>query len=451
MNRSGLVRVPYFAVTAGIALLATAPAAFAVTLCVNPGGTGGCFAAIQAAVDAAQNGDLIDVAAGTYAENVSIPSGLGAIELAIKGAGAGSTIIDGSGTGTLVFIGAGCTVTLSGLTLTNGAKGLATNEVDPPREITISDCEVSNNTERGIRAGARVLTVTNTLVTGNAGSGISVGGNQVLIQGSTISQNTADVGMAVGSGGGVFLFKTRATIQNCRIENNTAGSGSGGLSTQLSRVTVIDSSITQNSAQAGGGLTATKGRLDLIGTTVSGNTASMHAGGIWANGRVRLTNSTVSGNQAPLGAGILLDPPGRVLLRSTTVASNFATVSGGGIRVDPVARIIALNTLIGDNSAPAASDCEGTLRRRGYNLVEDASGCLFTGTSAGHLQGVDPMLGPLANNGGPTDTQALLAGSPAIDAGYPGPPIGRGRACPPTDQRGLARNGVCDIGAYEAP
>jgi hypothetical protein len=65
------------------------------------------------------------------------------------------------------------------------------------------------------------------------------------------------------------------------------------------------------------------------------------------------------------------------------------------------------------------------------------------------LIGVDPMLGPLANNGGPTETQALLAGSPAIDAADPRPPADHATRCPTTDQRGVARNGRCDIGAFE--
>jgi hypothetical protein len=65
------------------------------------------------------------------------------------------------------------------------------------------------------------------------------------------------------------------------------------------------------------------------------------------------------------------------------------------------------------------------------------------------ITGMDPMLGPLADNGGPTETQALAPGSPAIDAGKPGPADGRGTHCPPTDQRGVPRMGRCDLGAYE--
>jgi hypothetical protein len=105
------------------------------------------------------------------------------------------------------------------------------------------------------------------------------------------------------------------------------------------------------------------------------------------------------------------------------------------------------NTIVAHNTAPTAADCSGAVSSQGHNLDSDGS-CALGGS--GDLSGVDPKLGPLQDNGGPTRTQALLPGSPAIDAGD-------ALGCPPTDQRGTARPqdgdgsgpAVCDVGAYE--
>jgi hypothetical protein len=97
-----------------------------------------------------------------------------------------------------------------------------------------------------------------------------------------------------------------------------------------------------------------------------------------------------------------------------------------------------------DNSGPTDVNCSRVVTSLGYNLTDDAS-CGFLAT--GDLVVGDAMLGPLADNGGPTETHDLLPGTPAIDAGSPD--------CPPptTDQRGVARpqGAACDIGAVEVP
>jgi hypothetical protein len=148
---------------------------------------------------------------------------------------------------------------------------------------------------------------------------------------------------------------------------------------------------------------------------------------------------------------------GSTKLVGVTIAGNSAATGGGGLAITlPPARI--RGTIIADNTAPAGPDCysplvpvapPAQLSSKGYNLIEDTD-CSMRGTSATDVIGADPMLGPLAANGGPTRTHALLAGSPAIDTGIP--VVGSGFfACRPQDQRGFPRNGPCDIGAYEAP
>jgi hypothetical protein len=212
----------------------------------------------------------------------------------------------------------------------------------------------------------------------------------------------------------------------------------------------------------GGGLlaTGTGTSVGLTNDTFSGNTASL-GGGIF--------HGTVPGPAAPRASTYPALPPasnqqGRsaaharaslkqaappigVSLDLNTVAGNTATSGGGIDNVSGPAlpfrihnSIVALNT----GSVP---DCLGAVSSQGYNL-ESAATCGFA--AAGDSQNTDPMLAALASNGGPTQTRALLAGSPAIDSADPSCPAGGAEAA---DQRGVTRpiGRACDKGAFEAP
>jgi CSLREA domain-containing protein len=209
----------------------------------------------------------------------------------------------------------------------------------------------------------------------------------------------------------------------------------------------------------GGAGIANFGVLRVVASTISNNRLEPMSdpeagfgGGIMNLGQATLINSTVTDNTAFDGAGI---GGGTTVLESSTVALNISDSPVAGIsrssltmRNSIVARNQPLTSGIGN-----FSDCE-TAVSEGFNLV---SACTLTGDQTGNLIGVDPKLGPLSNNGGPTPTLALLAGSPAIDAANPVPPGSTALACPPTDQRGVSRpqdgnldgQPVCDIGAYE--
>ena len=189
------------------------------------------------------------------------------------------------------------------------------------------------------------------------------------------------------------------------------------------------------------GILNQSGGVTLTNSTVSDNLGN---GIINLDGRVNLTNSTVSRNSGVAGAGIRSGgTAARLKLRNSTVVRNHATVEGGGIQT--TGPLTLINTLVALNTAPRGADVRrsagGTVQAR-FNLLGIGNGSGVSDGVNGNQVGsrstpLDPRLGPLANNGGPTRTHALLLGSPAIDAAST-------PDCPPTDQRGStpARNGL---------
>jgi hypothetical protein len=182
----------------------------------------------------------------------------------------------------------------------------------------------------------------------------------------------------------------------------------------------------------------------VVNSTISGNTASHEGAGLYANGgRAQFYNATVAANRIVVTAGYSYPAMGAGLL----ITPNYG-----------IPAIITLtNTLIGDNSlrvginAPVPDDCYGRVRAQGYNLIETLAHCAFENPSIGDVTGQDPKLGPLHLNGGSTATQALLPGSPAIDAGRPTGCTDADLQSITIDQRGWRRpiGTHCDIGAFE--
>ena len=157
-----------------------------------------------------------------------------------------------------------------------------------------------------------------------------------------------------------------------------------------------------------------------------------------------LLDSTIGGNSTSIGNGGGIDNYNTLTVLNSTVNGNTAGQRGGGI-LNSSGGTITLNTTIiaGNTAVSGGPDCSGIPASQGHNLIGDSSGCSFT-AATGDLLNVDPLLGPLQDNGGPTFTHALLPGSPAIDAGDDA-------TCLDTDQRGISRpqRAACDIGAYE--
>ena len=254
--------------------------------------------------------------------------------------------------------------------------------------------------------------------------------------------------------GGVTVDLRDLTLRNGRASG-------GGAILNNGRLTLTRSVLSGNSSTDDGGAIATSGinsSLTVTASTLASNTAQARGGGIAAGGNVELANLTISGNQANLGGGLYVFSSAQATVNNVTLAGNTAAAQGGGAFVESSAFIgvppKVTNSILAGNAAAADPDCSGPVNS-GYDLIGNGTGCLLPLTANHDLVGtaaspVDPKLGPLAENGGPTPTRALLAGSPAIDAGSPAAP-GAADACEATDQRGAPRPGGprCDIGAFE--
>ena len=190
----------------------------------------------------------------------------------------------------------------------------------------------------------------------------------------------------------------------------------------------------------------------LINVTFSSNSAATDGGGIYNDvSSPTLTNVTFSSNSAAtFGGGIWNSVDSNPILTHVTISGNSAVVGGGLYTESPPTTPTLDNTILAGNTAAFGPDCYGDMVSGNYNLVGNPSDCDFV-IQANDQIGADPLLGPLADNGGETQTRALLIGSPAIDA-IPFGVNGCGITVT-SDQRGEDRpypaGGYCDIGAYE--
>lgn len=382
----------------------------------------------------------------------------------------GSTVTGNSATFT-GGISVGGTGALLNSTITNnhaasagGGLGVSSNG-----NITLTDTTINGNSIAGVNGNGggisnngRVTLINSTVSNNSAtsGGGIFTAGG-LTTSGSTINLNTATNGAGIYNNAG-GTTNTPVTLTNSLIRDNNASSFGGGIYNR-DAVNVVNSTVINNfSGTNGGGAFNVllngvgAGTLTVTASTFSANTSNAAGAGI-ANqsGAVILTNSTVSGNTAHgVGGGIHTNVNGSVSLNHSTVAFNIAAFGTGGGVNNSSAVVNSRNSIIAANRAgsPAVgSDIGGGLTSGGYNLFENSANGTITGTLTGNILGQNAQLGPLTDNGGPTLTHALLATSPAIDAGDPSNVLA-------VDQRAILRpvdgNGDglsrVDIGAYES-
>ncbi len=249
-------------------------------------------------------------------------------------------------------------------------------------------------------------------------------GDRVInVLGVTVTLNDVTVRDGdVRDGAGILNFGTLILNRSIVEDNYTVEDGAGILNTGtliINHSTISDNGTGTPSGTAGG--LENFNVMTVTNSTISGNTADLFGGGIYNAGTAYLDSVTVFSNTAPNGGGL--------------VSFGLLTVT---------------NLIIAGNSAANGPDCLGTLSSLGYNLIQTTTGCTIAGVLTGVITNVNPLLGPLTNNGGSTPTHALLPGSPAIDAGS-------NAQCQPTDQRGIKRpidgndDGItlCDLGAFE--
>ncbi|UCC62760.1 MAG: DUF11 domain-containing protein [Anaerolineae bacterium] len=371
--------------------------------------------------------------------------------------------------------------------------------------LALTNSAVINNTASrggGVFNGPNsTVTLTHTTLSGNSadcGGGIYNEGRMDQFD-STVNNNEI---LIHGHGGGIFnaitgtLALSNSGVSSNRIHN--ADDSYGGGIYNAGALTLDNSAVSSNRTSYGdrchGGGIYNGGSLTLNDSTVSGNNASDqasfgHGGGIYnveGGSSVTLNNSTVSGNHSSKdggdGGGLWNGGGATMILNNSTVSlngssnngggiynsggstlnlnnctignSNLADGSGGGIWNGNDGTVNIKNSIVAHNLSNAdGPDCcnSATLISLDYNLVGDSSACPFA-IQSGDQVDVDPLLSPLQDNGGSTETCALLLGSPAFDAvpiesctDHQGTPI-------PTDQRGVSRpqGPACDMGAYEA-
>jgi hypothetical protein len=434
-----------------------------------------------------------DAAVFAVPNTITLTSGELAINDSVTITGPGSSVltISANFNSRIFAIGSGnYNVTLSGLTVTNGRQtapggggGILNSSAGT---LTLMNCEVSSNSVSG--AGSSRAT---------GGGILNAGNGAVTLINCDLSENSAyglaGTDTAYAQGGGLFnAGNGTVTITDSVLSGNLVngavfgfglgfGEGGGILNAGNGTVTVTNTTLSSNSARGsllpgtGGGIfNASTGTVNIVNSTLSDNiaTGSQGLGGGIANadGTLRLTNSTLSSNSGTgggigKGGGVYNGRTGTVTLTNSSVNSNSVSglvqSEGGGIFSEATGTVNARNSLIASNSSTIlAPDVRATVSSQGHNLIGNGTGSSGFSGAAGDQVGtsgspINPLLAPLGNNGGPTQTRALLPGSPAIDTGDNCVSQNPGCLTTPlsSDQRGtgfLRNSGAAvDIGAFE--
>jgi filamentous hemagglutinin family protein len=313
----------------------------------------------------------------------------------------------------------------------------------------------------------------NTIISGGNRVGVlEIGNGAIALQNLTITHGQAASATANTGAGILYNGSGSLTIRNSAITNNRASSIGGGINKTLSStLTLIDTTVSANSASDGGGIYARLGTTNILNSTISYNTATSGGGGIRnagsgfvGNSQLNITNSTISGNRANQDGGGIENGAATLTILNSTIANNIADLNngnagnGGGIAQTSNTGVINLqNSIVAGNvdASPTGGmihpDVSGIFNNLGNSLIGiNAGSPSFVNGTNGNRVGtiaapLDPKLAPLADYGGSTQTHALLPDSPALNAAA-------SVALVTIDQRGIARPqfGISDIGAFES-
>ena len=399
--------------------------------------------------------------------------------LTIDGPGSGALTVRGDGSSQLLvqYGDPGDPFAIDGLTLEGGYGVIGANVLAIDTVLTVTDVRSTGAQAvfgAGLAAAGGAVTIRNSQFSGNDANVGSAGlyvcsDGRVTIEDTEISGNQA-LGLAAGSicaetiaisrsevrgnrgsdyTGGISLFSDAgASITDSVLSGNQGGlepsSAGGALSIYGGPVSVDRTTIAGNSALFGGGIAVECGTtLTLTRSTVSGNTAGSSGGGVGAcQAGLVAESSTFAGNRAAEYGGAIAGYAGggyELSLTATTIAGNEAA-QGGGVAVDGGGQAVLESSLVAGNSAASGPNLLGDFGGND-NLAGSVAGATVAGTG-NQLDVANPMLLPLADNGGPTQTVLVEPDSPAVDAGSPS-------LDGTNDQRGLLREDA-DVGAAEA-
>ena len=395
---------------------------------ILPNTTGTIECTLRAAIDeanASPGAHKITLPSGTYnlTSNYPCPASSGGLHrhycmtgnMSIVGAGASTTILDSARVDRVIFIAASANVQISGVTIQNGLQTGGTYD-------------------------------------GGGGGGINSYGNLSIANSVFIGNRSDAFGGGIDSGGPL-------TVTNSIFINNNGGQEGGGLRQAGSPATIENSTFTGNVATNGGGLSGESSNMNIVGCNISQNIGISEGGGIFGyhsnDGKhnvMNITNTTIVGNSVPnFGGGLAFGNTVSAVLNNDTITGNTANgLYSGSFN----GSVTLLNTILAMNPNLNTPDCFGNSLTisGGHNLIGNANGCSLSGANSTDIVGKDPLVGLLADNGGPTQTEALAATSPAINNGSPAIPGTGTGACALTDQRGFDRpqGAACDIGAFES-
>ena len=367
-------------------------------------------------------------------------------------------------------------VTFEGVTIRDGlptSSNISGGAIASNEHLTIRDSVLSGNTATSaggaIRQFAGDLTIANSILEDNSterytGGAVSFSGRNLSITDSVVRDNeVATLAGFDSSGGGVFFQSDgELTISSSTVSGNESQGDGGGLfaryasSAEITNSTFADNRTT-DSAGDGAGIFLRDSNSVISGTTINDNVADDDGGGLYLfSGTTEVVNSTISGNRANDDAGGIRTVSGATatILYSTiafNVADSDANSDGLGGGIQTTGTVTLEHSIVANNSQATGGDANGSFDTA-FNLISSVADASINNPANNDRIGVDPVLGMLQNNGGPTATHALLAGSAAIDSGSSQLTSGVD-GVPESDQRGdgFPRiNGTrIDIGAFE--